>query len=268
MSSEKTVALAVCAHPDDIEFMMAGTLLLLKRAGVEIHMWNLLTGSCGTAHHTKEEIVRLRKQEAQDAAAVADAVIHAPIRDDLELFYDSETLRAVASVVREVRPTIVLTHSPQDYMEDHQNACRLTVSAVFARGMPNYAVTPPRAPYDAPVALYHALPHGRCDALRRPIASSHYVNIASVLPTKREMLARHRSQKEWLDVSQGMNVYLREMEAISRAVGKRSERFEVAEAWRLHLHLGYGPKDYDPLKSLLGDECWLDPAWPVEETTA
>jgi LmbE family N-acetylglucosaminyl deacetylase len=264
MAAEKPVALAVCAHPDDIEFVMAGTLLQLKKAGAEVHMWNLLTGSCGTATHSKEEIVRMRRKEAEDAARVAGATIHAPIRDDLELFYDHETLREVASVVRAVRPSIVLTHSPQDYMEDHQNACRLAVSAAFARGMPNYPAKPARAPYDAPVAVYHALPHGLTDALRRPIRSGHYVNIEPVLATKREMLAQHRSQKEWLDASQGMDAYLNEMEAIGRSVGRMSGRFEVAEAWRLHLHLGFGPRDYDPIKALLGNDCWLDAAYHAE----
>ena len=43
-SSNHIVALASAAHPDDIEFMMAGTLLLLKETGAEIHMWNLSIG--------------------------------------------------------------------------------------------------------------------------------------------------------------------------------------------------------------------------------
>ena len=34
-------------------------------------------------------------------------------------------MRALTAVIREVRPTIVLTHPPQDYMEDHTNTCRL-----------------------------------------------------------------------------------------------------------------------------------------------
>jgi LmbE family N-acetylglucosaminyl deacetylase len=41
--------LAAAAHPDDIEFMMAGTLLRLKDAGCEIHLWNLANGCCGSA---------------------------------------------------------------------------------------------------------------------------------------------------------------------------------------------------------------------------
>ena len=65
--------LAAAAHPDDIEFMMAGTLLLLRQAGAEIHMWNLANGSCGTLRHSKDEIIRLRAQEARDGARVAGA---------------------------------------------------------------------------------------------------------------------------------------------------------------------------------------------------
>ncbi len=60
--------LAAAAHPDDIEFMMAGTLLLLKDAGCEIHMWNLANGYCGTATLPREERLRLRWREAQASA--------------------------------------------------------------------------------------------------------------------------------------------------------------------------------------------------------
>ena len=39
-------AFAIAAHPDDIEFQMAGTLILLQRAGYEIHYMNIANGSC------------------------------------------------------------------------------------------------------------------------------------------------------------------------------------------------------------------------------
>ena len=41
-------ALAIAAHPDDIEFVMAGTLLLLKEAGWQIHYLNLTDGDMGS----------------------------------------------------------------------------------------------------------------------------------------------------------------------------------------------------------------------------
>ena len=129
------VVLAGAAHPDDIEFMMAGTLLLLRNAGAEIHIFPIANGSCGSMVHSKEEIIRLRREEAEDAARVANAIFHPPLVDDLEIIYKPSLLRKVTAVIRDVRPNLFLVSSPDDYMEDHQNACRLLlVSGTFARG--------------------------------------------------------------------------------------------------------------------------------------
>lgn len=253
---ERNVVLAVGAHPDDIEFAMAGTLLLLKEAGAEIHMWPLANGYLGTVRYSRDEIIRIRGEEARRAAERARAIYHAPLFEDLAIFYDAPSLARVAAVVREVGPTLLLTHPPFDYMEDHQNTCRLVVSAAFVRGMPNFVTSPPRPSVDTPVALYHCLPAGGTDSLRRPMPVDYYVDIGPVLLRKRELLAEHRSQKEWLDISQGMDSYLDEMVHRARAVGQQSGQFEYAEAWRRHLHLGLSPADYDPLKDLLKGGCY------------
>lgn len=258
------VVLAAVAHPDDIEFMMAGTLLRLQEVGCQVHLWNLANGCCGTATYSKEEIIRLRRQEALDAANLIGAGYHDALCDDLAVFYTPELLARAAAVIREVRPDIVLTHSPQDYMEDHQNVCRLTVTAAFSRGMKNFATVPPQAPTEQPIALYHALPHGLRDGLRRSIRSGQFVDIGPVLAQKRAMLACHRTQKEWLDVSQGMDAYLTVMEEMSAEMGKQSGRFKYAEAWRRHSHLGFGPEGWDPLADWLGEACWVDPEYEAE----
>jgi LmbE family N-acetylglucosaminyl deacetylase len=258
-------AFAIVAHPDDIEFMMAGTLLLLKDGGADIHMWNLSAGGYGSVTHSAEEIARIRWQEAQDSARQAGATLHPPIVDDLAIVYDLKLLAKIGAVIREVKPDIVLTQSPQDYMEDHMNTSRLVVTAAFARGMPNYVTDPPVEAYSSDTTVYHALPHGLRDGLRRRIRAGQYVDITSVLARKRAMLAQHRSQKEWLDVSQGMDSYLLEMEKMSREVGRMSGRFEVAEGWRRHLHLGFSARDIDPLHAALGDKSWIDPTY--EEQT-
>ncbi len=247
------IALAVGAHPDDIEFTMAGTLLLLKQAGAQIHMWNLANGNCGSVQYGREELATIRAGEAAESARVAGAILHRPLFDDLAIFYDQASLARVAAIVREIRPTIILTHSPQDYMEDHQNTCRLIVSAAFARGMPNFPTEPVVPTCDTPVAIYHAVPHGLRDALRVPARPDCYVDVASQIAAKREMLAQHRSQKEWLDVSQGMDAYLLEMEQMCREMGRMSRGFEFAEGWRRHLHLGFAGPAFNPIKELLGD---------------
>jgi len=253
MSQSRKVAFAIAAHPDDIEFMMAGTLLLLGRAGYRLHYMNIANGSCGTATQPKAEIIETRRREAESAARLLGATFHPPFVDDIDIFYEKALLARVAAVVREVNPTLMLVPSPQDYMEDHVNAGRLAVTAAFCRGMPNFATDPPTKPVAGRVTVYHAMPAGLDDPLRRRIVPEYYVNTESVLAQKREALAQHRSQKEWLDVSQGMDAYLTTMEALSAEVGRMSGRFRHAEGWRRHSHLGFCGEEDDPLVDALGD---------------
>ncbi len=251
----RQVAIAVGAHPDDIEFYMAGTLLLLERAGFEVHCWHLASGSCGSRVHPAARLRSLRRAEARAAAKVLGAACHGDLVDDLEIVYDLRLLRRVAAVLREVRPSIVLTHSPQDYMEDHVNTCRLVVTGAFSLGMPNFRTSPARRPVDLDVALYHAMPHGLTDPLRGTIEPDAFVDTTAVFDRKLEALAAHRSQQDWLEGSQGMNSYLRSMEEMSREVGRRSRRFRHAEGWRRHLHLGFSAREIDPLRDALGTAC-------------
>jgi N-acetylglucosamine malate deacetylase 1 len=248
-------ALAIFAHPDDIEFVAAGTLLLLKQRGWEIHYLNLCSGNCGSVQMGPEETARQRLAEAQEAARILGARFHPPICHDLELAYNTGLLRKVTAVVRESKANMVLTHAPGDYMEDHMFASRLAVTAAFSHGVPNFQSDPPRETYSHDVTVYHAMPHGLRDPLRRRVEAGLYVNTTPVHEVKRHALAAHESQKHWLDVSQGMDSYLISMDEASRAVGGLSGKFEHAEGWRRHLHLGFSAQDIDPLKDALGDEC-------------
>lgn len=253
MEQEKSevVVLAAVAHPDDIEFMMAGTMLQLADRGAHIHFWNLANGCCGTAKDSKEEIVRIRSAEVVESAKLAGAVAHEPLFDDLCVFYDQDSLARVSAVVREIRPTIILTHAPNDYMEDHKNVCRLLTTAAFSRGMAPYVTAPPREPWQGSIALYHAFPHGLRDPVGRLVEVDCFVDTTSVISRKQALLSCHRSQKEWLDVSQGMNAYLSEMERMSLEVGTLSGHFKHAEGWSQHNPLGFCPQHFNPLKELL-----------------
>ena len=254
----KASAIAIAAHPDDIEFAMAGTLLLLKQAGYEIHYFNLLTGNGGSAEYSAEATRRIRRQEAKRAARLLGAHWHPPIGDDLELVYSARNLRRVAAVIRDVRATIVLTHAPQDYMEDHMTTARLAVTAAFARGIKNFAVVPTRLAYADDVTVYHAMPHGLTDWLRKKVVPGAFVNTTSVQEMKLAALAAHDSQQNWLHLSQGMNSYLQSMMGMSLAVGRMSRRFQHAEGWRRHLHYGFSRTEVDPLKAVLGRDCLIN----------
>ncbi len=254
-------ALALFAHPDDIEFVAAGTLLQLQARGWEIHYMNLCTGHGGSVQMDAATTRTTRLAEAKRAAEILGATFYPPICDDLELIYSVPLLKKVAAVVRAARPDIVLTHSPSDYMEDHQNACRLAVTAAFAHGIPNFDCDPPAPAFFHDVTVYHAMPHGLCDPLRKKIHAGLYVDTTAVHGRKREALAAHASQKDWLDVSQGMDSYLVSMDGASRRVGELSGAFEYAEGWRRHLHLGFSSRDIDPLSDALGNSARIDSAY-------
>jgi LmbE family N-acetylglucosaminyl deacetylase len=243
--------MAVAAHPDDIEFMMGGTMILLGRAGYELHYMNIGNGSCGTATMDPEEIVKVRTVEARNAAAALGATFHDPLVPDLEILYEQPLIRKLCAVIREVAPEILLLPSPQDYMEDHSTSSRLGVTAAFCRTMRNYATDPPTERILTDMCLYHALPWGLRDQLRHPIAPDFFVDITAVMDKKLEALACHASQRQWLDSSQGVDNYLKTMQDQSAEVGRMSGKFEFAEGWRIHSHLGFGPEDFDPLRTAL-----------------
>jgi LmbE family N-acetylglucosaminyl deacetylase len=246
-------AFAIAAHPDDIEFCMAGTLIRLRDAGWAIHYMNIANGCCGSNEWSASHTADVRAREALAAADLIGAEFHPSLTNDIEIFYDDRTLKRLAAIVREVNPRVILTHAPVDYMEDHTNACRLAVTAAFVRGMPNYPTDPPREPVESNVTLYHAQPHGNRDPLGELVKPHFYVEVGGVLEEKTAMLACHESQKRWLDASQGMDSYLETMKALSREVGRMSGRFEYAEGWRRHLHLGFCGENDDPLGQVLSE---------------
>jgi len=258
------VVLAVFSHPDDVEFTCAGTLALLRDAGCETHYLNLANGCCGSMDRGRDETAYLRWGETRHAAETLGAVPHPPLFNDLEVFYSPENLERVAAVFREIRPDIVLTHALEDYMEDHMETARLAVSALFVAGMPNYHTRPERPPFSGDRALYHALPHG----LRRPadgtrVYPGFYVGIDAAMPRKRRALACHRSQKEWLDQTQGMDAYLETQAELARTLGSESGAGIHAEGFTQHLPLGFAPESYRPLQTILADNILLNSHYPL-----
>lgn len=255
MAVEQPVALAVGAHPDDVEFFKAGTLALLARAGFEPHIFTIANGSCGSAELDAEEIARIRRAESQRAADVIGAAYHPGLVDDLMIYYEDNLLRRVCAVVREVRPTIVLLPSLNDYMEDHTIAARLTVTACFCRGMRNYLSDPLREATIQDVYLYHAQPSHNRDGMRNLVVPELFVDIADVMETKLKMLACHESQKRWFDETQGMDDYLITMRRLCAETAQMSgvEGMEYAEGFRRHSHVGFSAEGKDLLSEVLGD---------------
>ncbi|HBG77726.1 MAG TPA: LmbE family protein [Phycisphaerales bacterium] len=235
----KTVLSFLC-HPDDTEFMCAGTLALLKAKGWDIHIATMTPGDCGSTTHSREEISKIRRKESANAAAVLDGHYHCNELEDVFVMYDKPSLTRTIEIIRKVKPTIVFTASPQDYFIDHENTSHLVRTACFACGIPNVE-TPGAKAYSVVPYLYYADPLEGKDIFGSKIDPKIIVDITSVIETKGEMLSRHKSQRDWLLAHHGMDEYIESMKRFAAGRGSQNG-CKYAEGFRQHLGSSY-PQD-------------------------
>ena len=242
MTSEpqRRIVLAFGAHPDDVEISCAGTLHLLKHAGYEIHVATMSLGDCGSKQMPPDEVRRVRRAEAKDACRILGATYHYAGSHDFCIFSDESHSRRTTALVREVAPQIVFTHAPADYILDHDNTSALVRNACFLAPAPNYDCSQyGAAPAIAniPYLYYWDVMEGS-DIFGKPVAPEFYVDISGAIDVKTEMLAAHRSQREWLRAQHGMDEYVESMRAWSARRGSESG-FAFAECFRQHLGHAY-----------------------------
>ena len=243
----KTV-LSIGAHPDDAEFMCAGTLAMLHKKGWQIHIATMTPGDCGTVEYSREEISRIRKAEAAKAAGILGGSYYCLGCDDAFIMYDRPALLAAIELVRKVRPAIVFALSPSDYMVDHEMASKIAQTACFACGVVNIE-TAGAEPFEPVPYLYYADPVEGKDKFGTGIKAGTVVDITGVMDIKEKMLCCHESQRNWLLKHHGMDDYVNAMKTLARKRG-REIGCEFAEGFRQHLGHAY-PQD-NILKDELG----------------
>src|SRR5580765_2490872 len=100
--------LAVMAHPDDIELICAGTLILLKRAGWKVHLATMTAGDLGSMKHSRAAIAKIRRREAAASAQLLGAGYTCLGFDDLTVSYAEKPKRIVTGLLRTVRPDLMI----------------------------------------------------------------------------------------------------------------------------------------------------------------
>lgn len=245
------VALAVLAHPDDAEFLCAGTMIrLVREHGWEAHIATMTPGDCGSAELPPEEISRIRREEGRRAAAHLGGAYHCLEERDLLVCYNEGTLQRVTRLLREVRPKVVFTHSPTDYMLDHEMTSTVTRAAAFAAPVPNFLHGQDSLPPLEHIPhLYYCDPLEGKDPLGREVPPAFCVDISAVIDTKAQMLACHASQREWLLKHHGLDQYIL---AMRDWAAKRGREHGVAFAEGLRQHLGHSYPQENLLGRLLG----------------
>jgi LmbE family N-acetylglucosaminyl deacetylase len=139
------VALAVGAHPDDVEFGGGGTLAKWAAAGCVVHHLVLTDGSKGTWNPSADTaaLVLARQAEQRAAAKALGATGSVTFLGEVDGELDvTLALRgAVAEVIRRVKPVVVLGHDPWKRYRlhpDHRAAGFLVCDGVVAARDPHF----------------------------------------------------------------------------------------------------------------------------------
>ena len=125
----------ICAHPDDAELIMGGTIARAAAAGQRVALVDLTRGESGS-----RGTPQTRAAEAVEAARVL-GVAH---RESLELpdarlsAGSIDQRDAIVAALRRVRPAIVILQHWMQRHPDHAAASRLVYQAAFVSGLRNY----------------------------------------------------------------------------------------------------------------------------------
>jgi len=140
-------ALAIGAHPDDVEFGAGGTLARWAAEGCRVMHLVCTDGSKGTWDATADTdaLVARRENEQRDANRILNGGVATDVvflgRVDGELTADREACSAVARAIRELRPEVVLGHDPWKRYRlhpDHREAGRLACEGIVAARDPHF----------------------------------------------------------------------------------------------------------------------------------
>jgi LmbE family N-acetylglucosaminyl deacetylase len=221
--------LAVGAHPDDLEYLCAGTLAKYKRLGHEVAMAVATNGEVGSSTLSKAEIAAVRRKEAEASAAVIGAEFYWLGYPDEFLFNNAPTRLRFIDLVRQSRPDLIICHDPQnDYHPDHTTSGQIIWDIHVMGTVPNIVTDhPPCA--KLPEIIYMDTIGGV------NFIPNRYVNISDDIESKRKMLDCHKSQDRWMTEMYGMPP-ISMMECFSRMRGFQcgrsfAEGFRVPPMW-------------------------------------
>ena len=186
--------LAFGAHPDDIEFRMAGTLAKMAARGDEVFMCIATNGEIGSYGMPRAEIAAMRKKEAQKSCDLIGATMIWLGYEDEMLFDNRETRMAFIEAVRLARPDVILAPPPfKDYNQDHDFTGYLAFQARILATVKLMETEHPVIDHIPP--MFYCTPHG---GLNDKLPMQYFVDITDTFDTKMKMFNCHASQQgDW-----------------------------------------------------------------------
>ncbi|HEX2979915.1 MAG TPA: PIG-L deacetylase family protein, partial [Anaerolineaceae bacterium] len=140
--TEPKQILVILAHPDDPEFFCGASIARWTHAGHQVTYCLLTNGNKGAKNRTitPDELTAVRQKEQCAAAAVLGVRdVRFLNHEDGYLVPDLQIRREIVRVIREVKPSIVVTSDPTNYFPgdvrlnhpDHRAAGEAALSAVY-----------------------------------------------------------------------------------------------------------------------------------------
>jgi N-acetylglucosamine malate deacetylase 1 len=124
----------ICAHPDDAELVMGGTLIRHARQGRRLALVDLTRGEAGS-RGTPE----IRAGEAVEAARLLGVAHRESLGlPDARLTVGEREKDAVVGVLRRLRPRVVITQHWEQRHPDHTATSRVVTDACVLSGLRNY----------------------------------------------------------------------------------------------------------------------------------
>ncbi|NLC69648.1 MAG: hypothetical protein GX754_12900 [Clostridiaceae bacterium] len=192
--------LAVGCHPDDLEIGCAGTLAKYAKEGHNVFMCHVANGNMGHTVIMPDELRKIRVKEAQEAGKVIGAkeVFSLDVPDLKVNSYDEDTVMKLIEVIRYVKPDVIITHGPGDYMKDHVETGKMVFDASFSSSIPHTYTRSPHYPGKVPIYYMDTLAGVN-------FLPEEYVDISTTIEIKLNALNCHQSQVKWMYEHDGID---------------------------------------------------------------
>ncbi len=221
--------LAVVAHPDDAEYLCAGTLARAKADGAEIAICVLCQGDKGQPPKPIPNLAAIRRKEMAAAAKLLGAKLFRGEFGDGQLVDDPTQRKKLIEIYRRFKPTLVLAHSADDYHADHRAASALAEAvSFFCTSVGHKTRSPAMRSQPALWWMDTTNMSGFLPEL--------YIDVSDYVELKRQMLACHRSQLvrgAERDFAPLEELMLRQCKTRGAQAGvEAAEAFRAHQAWK------------------------------------
>lgn len=229
------------AHPDDAEIKFGGTAIKYLNHGHKITFVSLTNGDAGHQKLTRKKLAARRLKEAQAVSHAfgIDYVIWDQHDGELEASIANRT--RLISLIRELKPNMIVTHRDCDYHADHRATARLVLDSAYLVAVPSISPNAQALDYN-PVIVHHQDKFVKPQSFNPNIT----VDISNVIDKKMEMISLHESQLyEWLPWIEG---YYKDAKELDRSKPNEVNAF-------LKKRCGYPTKSmpfYEKIESVIG----------------